>query len=73
MVSRALRSEEAVADEFRELIKSFAADGGRSLLEFPSSLNSFERLVVHRLAQEAGLQSGSQGFGFRVEGLWFRV
>ena len=59
----ALKSEDVVADTFRQGIQEFAADEKRSKMEFPTSLNSFERLVVHRLAGQAGLESGSVGVG----------
>ncbi|NWV90974.1 SMBP2 protein, partial [Machaerirhynchus nigripectus] len=49
-------------DRFRAMLVAFLA-GGEAQLDFPASLNSHERMLVHVLAEEYGLQHVSSGEG----------
>lgn len=49
--------------EIREQVESFLKDLNRSELEFPSSFNSHDRLLVHQVAEELGLVHESKGEG----------
>ncbi|XP_036115835.1 DNA-binding protein SMUBP-2 [Molossus molossus] len=50
------------ADHFRALILEFVASE-QTRLEFPSSLNSHDRMRVHQIAEEHGLRHDSAGEG----------
>ncbi|NXK68915.1 SMBP2 protein, partial [Sylvietta virens] len=54
-------SEEA-GDRFRAMLVAFLASG-EAQLDFPASLNSHQRMLVHVLAEEYGLQHLSSGEG----------
>jgi len=60
---RGRSSDEESEEAFRSNISEFVADTSNNKMDFPPSLNSFERLTIHRLAQEAGIFSGSSGAG----------
>ncbi|NXM48833.1 SMBP2 protein, partial [Gymnorhina tibicen] len=49
-------------DRFRAMLEAFLASG-KAQLDFPASLNSHERMLVHVLAEEYGLQHLSSGEG----------
>lgn len=49
--------------EIREQVESFLKDLNRSELQFPSSFNSHDRLLVHQVAEELGLVHESKGEG----------
>ncbi|XP_076590280.1 DNA-binding protein SMUBP-2 isoform X1 [Chaetodon auriga] len=49
--------------EIREQVESFLKDLNRSELQFPSSFNSHDRLLVHQVAEELGLMHESKGEG----------
>ncbi|XP_029438093.1 DNA-binding protein SMUBP-2 [Rhinatrema bivittatum] len=50
-------------NELRITIADFFNDSSKEQVDFPSSLNSHERLLVHQLAEEYGLQHISTGEG----------
>jgi len=60
---RGQSSNDESVEELRESIAEFVADKSTQNKDFPTSLNSFERLTVHRIAEESGLMSGSSGAG----------
>lgn len=49
--------------EIREQVDNFLKDINRSELQFPSSFNSHDRLLVHQIAEELGLVHESRGEG----------
>lgn len=49
--------------EIREQVESFLRDLNRTELQFPSSFNSHDRLLVHQVAEELGLVHESKGEG----------
>ncbi|KAM9351639.1 DNA-binding protein SMUBP-2 [Symphorus nematophorus] len=49
--------------EIREQVENFLKDLNRSELQFPSSFNSHDRLLVHQVAEELGLVHESKGEG----------
>lgn len=49
--------------EIREQVESFLKDLNRTELQFPSSFNSHDRLLVHQVAEELGLVHESKGEG----------
>ncbi|KAM4573807.1 DNA-binding protein SMUBP-2 [Odontesthes bonariensis] len=49
--------------EIREQVENFMKDVNRSDLQFPSSFNSHDRLLVHQIAEELGLSHDSKGEG----------
>lgn len=49
--------------EISEQVELFLKDLGRSELQFPSSYNSHDRLLVHQMAEELGLVHESRGEG----------
>ncbi|NWH91040.1 SMBP2 protein, partial [Aegithalos caudatus] len=49
-------------DRFRAMLVAFL-EGSETQLDFPASLNSHERMLVHVLAEELGLQHLSSGEG----------
>ncbi|XP_019132765.2 DNA-binding protein SMUBP-2 [Larimichthys crocea] len=49
--------------EIREQVESFLKDSNRGELQFPSSFNSHDRLLVHQIAEELGLVHESKGEG----------
>ncbi|XP_073327807.1 DNA-binding protein SMUBP-2 [Pagrus major] len=49
--------------EIREQVESFLKDLNRTELQFPSSFNSHDRLLVHQIAEEMGLAHESKGEG----------
>uniref|UniRef100_A0A8C5LCH1 DNA-binding protein SMUBP-2 n=1 Tax=Jaculus jaculus TaxID=51337 RepID=A0A8C5LCH1_JACJA len=53
---------DSTAEHFRALIAEFVASE-ETKLEFPTSLNSHDRLLVHQLAEEHGLRHDSAGEG----------
>ncbi|XP_043829131.1 DNA-binding protein SMUBP-2 isoform X2 [Dromiciops gliroides] len=53
---------EGAVDSFRTMILDFV-ESGKTLLEFPPSLNAHDRMVVHQLAEELGLKHESVGEG----------
>ncbi|NXJ77528.1 SMBP2 protein, partial [Trogon melanurus] len=50
------------ADKFKAMLAAFL-ESGETQLDFPPSLNSHDRLLVHLLAEERGLQHMSTGEG----------
>lgn len=48
-------------EETEDLITTFACDEAREVLEFPPTLNNFQRMLVHRIASRLGLQHYSAG------------
>ncbi|XP_074129809.1 DNA-binding protein SMUBP-2 [Sminthopsis crassicaudata] len=55
---------EAAVDSFRTRIVNFL-ESSETLLKFPTSLNSHDRMLVHQLAEEHGLKHESVGEGKR--------
>ncbi|XP_027712028.1 DNA-binding protein SMUBP-2 isoform X2 [Vombatus ursinus] len=53
---------EGTGDLFRAMIVDFL-ESTRTLLEFPTSLNAHDRMLVHQLAEEHGLKHESIGEG----------
>lgn len=49
--------------EIQEQLLNFLKDPNKTELQFPSTLNSHERLQVHELSEEMGLRHVSQGEG----------
>ncbi|XP_061577733.1 DNA-binding protein SMUBP-2 [Cololabis saira] len=49
--------------EIREQVEKFIEDSNQSDLQFPSSFNSHDRLLVHQVAEELGLVHESKGEG----------
>ncbi|XP_042352568.1 DNA-binding protein SMUBP-2 [Plectropomus leopardus] len=49
--------------EIRGQVESFLKDSDQSELQFPSSFNSHDRLLVHQIAEELGLVHESKGEG----------
>ncbi|XP_074488841.1 DNA-binding protein SMUBP-2 [Sebastes fasciatus] len=49
--------------EIRAQVESFLKDLNQSELQFPSSFNSHDRLLVHQIAEELGLVHESKGEG----------
>uniref|UniRef100_A0A671NPW4 DNA helicase n=1 Tax=Sinocyclocheilus anshuiensis TaxID=1608454 RepID=A0A671NPW4_9TELE len=49
--------------EIKEQLLNFLKDSSKTELQFPSTLNSHERLLVHELSEEMGLRHESQGEG----------
>ncbi|XP_040895261.1 DNA-binding protein SMUBP-2 [Toxotes jaculatrix] len=49
--------------EIREQVENFLKDLNQSELQFPSSFNSHDRLLVHQIAEELGLKHESKGEG----------
>ncbi|XP_054476089.1 DNA-binding protein SMUBP-2 [Anoplopoma fimbria] len=49
--------------EIRAQVENFLKDLSQKKLQFPSSLNSHDRLLVHQIAEELGLVHESQGEG----------
>lgn len=49
--------------EIQERVKSFLKDPNQNHLQFPSSFNSHDRLLVHQIAEEMGLMHESTGEG----------
>lgn len=49
--------------EIKEQIEHFLQDPNKTELQFPSSLNSHDRLLVHQISEELGLRHESQGEG----------
>uniref|UniRef100_A0A673N0N2 DNA helicase n=1 Tax=Sinocyclocheilus rhinocerous TaxID=307959 RepID=A0A673N0N2_9TELE len=49
--------------EIKEQLLNFLKDSRKTELQFPSTLNSHERLLVHELSEEMGLRHESQGEG----------
>ena len=47
----------------RAELEAFLGRSGETVLSYPSSLNSYERRVVHAIAEELGLKHTSQGEG----------
>ncbi|XP_066541765.1 DNA-binding protein SMUBP-2 [Hoplias malabaricus] len=50
-------------EELRQKLLVFLGDENQTELQFPSSLSSHERLLVHQLSEELGLKHESQGVG----------
>uniref|UniRef100_A0A671SUM4 DNA helicase n=1 Tax=Sinocyclocheilus anshuiensis TaxID=1608454 RepID=A0A671SUM4_9TELE len=49
--------------EIKEQLLNFLKDPNKTELQFPSTLNSHERMLVHELSEEMGLRHESQGEG----------
>uniref|UniRef100_A0A4W6DX85 Immunoglobulin mu DNA binding protein 2 n=1 Tax=Lates calcarifer TaxID=8187 RepID=A0A4W6DX85_LATCA len=49
--------------EIREQVENFLKDLNQSELQFPSSFNSHDRLLVHQISEELGLVHESKGEG----------
>lgn len=49
--------------EIREKVESFLKDPNQTELQFPSSFNSHDRLLVHQISEELGLGHESRGEG----------
>lgn len=49
--------------EIKDQLLNFLTDPNKTELQFPSTLNSHERLLVHELSEEMGLRHESQGEG----------
>ncbi|KAG1944906.1 DNA-binding protein SMUBP-2 [Pimephales promelas] len=49
--------------EIKDQLLTFLTDPNKTELQFPSTLNSHERLLVHELSEEMGLRHESQGEG----------
>nr|XP_020475017.1 DNA-binding protein SMUBP-2 isoform X2 [Monopterus albus] len=49
--------------EIREQVENFLRDLNQKELQFPSSFNSHDRLLVHQIAEELGLMHESKGEG----------
>ncbi|XP_043923237.1 DNA-binding protein SMUBP-2 [Protopterus annectens] len=54
---------EDIACHLKAKIMKFMADDKKMCLSFPSSLNSHDRLLIHQIAEEYGLQHESVGEG----------
>ncbi|XP_030056992.1 DNA-binding protein SMUBP-2 [Microcaecilia unicolor] len=57
------RDNKSRQSELRVTITEFLNDANKVQVDFPSSLNSHDRLLVHQLAEEYGLQHISTGEG----------
>lgn len=57
------RKEKERRAEIKEQVQRFVKDSERSELQFPSSFNSHDRLLVHQVAEELGLLHESRGEG----------
>ncbi|NWU71552.1 SMBP2 protein, partial [Pterocles burchelli] len=55
-------AREDSADRFKAMLVAFL-ESSEAQLDFPPSLNSHDRMLVHLLAEEYGLQHGSSGEG----------
>ncbi|XP_062403778.1 DNA-binding protein SMUBP-2 [Sardina pilchardus] len=55
--------EQRKQDDIRQRIQNFLRDAGQTELSFPASLNSHDRLLVHQISEELGLNHESQGEG----------
>ncbi|KAM3919181.1 DNA-binding protein SMUBP-2 [Leptodactylus fuscus] len=55
--------ETSKKDHLRRTIQDFLEDNNKTQLTFPSALTSHERLLVHQMAEESGLQHVSSGDG----------
>ncbi|KAJ0069990.1 hypothetical protein NL108_018485 [Boleophthalmus pectinirostris] len=55
--------DESRASDIRKQLETFKNDKNQTELQFPPSLNSHERMLVHRTAEEMGLQHESRGEG----------
>ncbi|XP_028287550.1 DNA-binding protein SMUBP-2 [Parambassis ranga] len=49
--------------EIRAQVENFVKDFNQSELQFPSSFNSHDRLLIHQIAEELGLRHESKGEG----------
>jgi ATP-dependent RNA/DNA helicase IGHMBP2 len=49
--------------ELEAIVRQFEAEAGAETYNFPSELNSFDRMVVHEIAEVAGLGHESKGEG----------
>lgn len=58
-----LVSKEEKAIQFRQQLAAFLSDTAKTVLDFPASLNSHDRMVVHEVAEELGLNHSSIGEG----------
>ncbi|XP_007256031.3 DNA-binding protein SMUBP-2 [Astyanax mexicanus] len=58
-------SEESqiIKEQIRQQLHVFLSEKNQTELQFPSSLSSHERLLVHQLSEELGLKHVSQGTG----------
>ncbi|CAN0424137.1 unnamed protein product [Lampetra fluviatilis] len=56
-------SSSSTLEELRKRVEGFVADPARNRLDFPATLNSHERMLVHQLAEELGLGHASTGLG----------
>ncbi|GFS16911.1 DNA-binding protein SMUBP-2 [Elysia marginata] len=56
-------TKEEKAKQFRQQLAAFLSDTSKTVLDFPSSLNSHDRMVVHEVAEELGLDHTSTGEG----------
>ena len=65
LTSRASREEANARLEAakRAELEAFAEQTGQTVLDFPASLSSYERRVVHTIAEELGLRHASHGEG----------
>uniref|UniRef100_A0A8C9VLU6 DNA-binding protein SMUBP-2 n=1 Tax=Scleropages formosus TaxID=113540 RepID=A0A8C9VLU6_SCLFO len=50
-------------EELREQLIQFLKDSSRACLDFPTSLSSRDRLIVHQISEELGLKHESAGEG----------
>lgn len=57
------RKEKERRAEIKEQVQRFVKDSERSELQFPSSFNSHDRLLVHQVAEDLGLLHESRGEG----------
>lgn len=54
-------ARQEVHDRFQKQLQDFMADKSKTEWNFPPSLNSFERMMVHQVAEELGLIHESKG------------
>uniref|UniRef100_A0AAV2L8Q7 DNA-binding protein SMUBP-2 n=1 Tax=Knipowitschia caucasica TaxID=637954 RepID=A0AAV2L8Q7_KNICA len=55
--------DESRSVDIRKQLEAFKEDATQTLLQFPPSLNSHDRMLVHKFSEELGLQHESRGEG----------
>ncbi|CAC5358318.1 IGHMBP2 [Mytilus coruscus] len=62
---RTIQRDEAIlmkkTQEYQEHLDKFVTDPCQEIMEFPASLNSYDRLIIHELSEKLGLVHVSRG------------
>ncbi|CAG2247330.1 IGHMBP2 [Mytilus edulis] len=62
---RTVERDEAIllkkTQEYQEHLDKFVKDPSQEIMEFPASLNSYDRLIIHELSEKLGLVHVSRG------------